>query len=190
MKALQERGTLDWMILTLYILTAFYYFIAGNGDLSLSVAIPSAKFYFIASSVFDILAFDFIGIFLWRKIGGIKSLAFVILVGGLQLTTWAMTYTFALGKESFTLHNLQDPRILLVTITYLTVTPILIKLLWKRVEWKLSWLFVVFPIYYTIYFFVLHGPYIPNSPYNTIWELLYEFFLDLAMVSGFLRLKK
>ncbi len=179
-----RRGVVDYAVLLLFFSTMIWYWFQSGADFSRSVPILSFRLNFAASSYFDIFALDMIGIFLWGRIGALKSLMFVIMVGALDLYTWGVTEWVWASPWSTTVHTFQDPRAWVFTALWLVAGPSLLWLFRDKVVWRLNPVFFAFPVYYIVYFLGLHAPFAGGEG-NTVWELLYEGIFDLAMVSGF-----
>jgi hypothetical protein len=190
---MRKLGAVDYGFLALYFGTMAYYttevFVLTKWfDVFLNVAIPIWGFVLAASSLFDIIALDLIGIFLLFKIGAVKSFMFVVLIGGMQLWTWVMTYLIIKMPGLMVRMLTTGNNWVLFTIAWVALTPLLLYY-FRDSGWRLRPLFFLFPIYYIIYFLYLGAPYTYGSSYNTQWELLYEFLLDVAFVSGWVGYK-
>src|SRR6266851_4524828 len=77
----------DKIFLAIYLATAIHYGLTAGFNIFKSIPVLPVA----ASSYFDVLALDIMGIFLLRKIGGFKSVCFLIMAGALDLWTWAIT---------------------------------------------------------------------------------------------------
>lgn len=177
--------TLSIYIPTLYVLTAIYYTWYAGGNLLRQMAIPTNGFYFAACSLFDILVFDAIGLYVWRKYDALTSFVFVVFVGAMQLWSWSPPVYITVWSYSYFWSWLLEAHNVVFFSLFVVLGPLTFLWLRKRIVWRLNWLFFPFLALYPYYFLVLKG--IDHTGiFIYPMEAVFEGLLDLAFFSGLL----
>lgn len=181
---------LRWAMLSLYLSTAAVFLFAYDFNLGYSAKVPSIHLYLIPASVAEILMLDVIGVLLLFKLGPVRSFLAVVLAGALQLTTWGMTWTFAMpGGLALTWSNVHNLRVLGITLAYPIISVALLLYFSRRVWWRVSPAYLLFLGYYLVYFLLWGGASaVSSATGNNVedWqELGYQFVLNAAFLLGF-----